>query len=457
MIHFTDFFRLPPDTLESYGAYNVSLLSDLPVFIDPFLLYASPNPRYRQQHEAMIRYLKFLRDEALAHPLSDEQLRAWGTFPEVPENWMGFCREGNRGKGLGLDFARSLEKNFKTVFNAFGSPSIPRDSHIEELALLEDGIARDYISDYTMNLAKPLLLNFSEEFARLHLKPSQRRVVTVEKVSFDYGTKTWQDAKYMLPYVHGRHVILVPKDILTRDLAWINRKDMEEDLPEVLRFMPDDERKKRAWAYYTQLIPDEATATEVQIGRARRQVYAHDPLLIEYYVRYKETRTEDARNRSSAFLAQADRIFRANANELRKLLQSMRFYSQPGDTIQGARQRLTILKRAVEERGADQLFYLDGKPLRRLDDLSVLRRLIWLAGSREPGDTVSIAKIVSFRFAGRSDLKSLVAATGAEGPAIAIFAFTDEELRRAQEVVRQSDPAIRPNLFVIDTRLTGDA
>ena len=40
-LHFTDEFGVDPTVLRSHGAYNVSLISDLPLFIDPFLLFTS--------------------------------------------------------------------------------------------------------------------------------------------------------------------------------------------------------------------------------------------------------------------------------------------------------------------------------------------------------------------------------------------------------------------------------
>ena len=37
-IYFTDFFEVVPSDLESYGAFNVSLINDLPLFIDPLFI-----------------------------------------------------------------------------------------------------------------------------------------------------------------------------------------------------------------------------------------------------------------------------------------------------------------------------------------------------------------------------------------------------------------------------------
>ncbi len=41
MVYFSDIFNVDESILEEYGAMNISLINDLPLFIDPFLLYAS--------------------------------------------------------------------------------------------------------------------------------------------------------------------------------------------------------------------------------------------------------------------------------------------------------------------------------------------------------------------------------------------------------------------------------
>ena len=38
MVYFSDIFNLDESILEEYGAMNISLLNDIPLFIDPFLL-----------------------------------------------------------------------------------------------------------------------------------------------------------------------------------------------------------------------------------------------------------------------------------------------------------------------------------------------------------------------------------------------------------------------------------
>ena len=40
-IYFSDFFNVDEDIIESYGAVNISLINDMPLFVDPFLLFNS--------------------------------------------------------------------------------------------------------------------------------------------------------------------------------------------------------------------------------------------------------------------------------------------------------------------------------------------------------------------------------------------------------------------------------
>jgi hypothetical protein len=63
-LYFSDFFEVAANTIETYGAFNISLLADLPLFIDPFLLFNSKKPEYQALHDRMITYLRFLRDKS---------------------------------------------------------------------------------------------------------------------------------------------------------------------------------------------------------------------------------------------------------------------------------------------------------------------------------------------------------------------------------------------------------
>lgn len=79
-IYFSDAFALSKELLEKYGAFDLSLINDLPLFIDTFLLFNSSDPTYQDLHAGIIAYLRFLRDEAVGGHLNDGLLEAWLTF-----------------------------------------------------------------------------------------------------------------------------------------------------------------------------------------------------------------------------------------------------------------------------------------------------------------------------------------------------------------------------------------
>jgi len=76
--------------VEAYGAFDISLINDLPLFIDPFLLFDSTKPEYKALHEEIIRYVKPLEREA------DLQIMFRLTWHGSP---LDVNREVNNGRG----------------------------------------------------------------------------------------------------------------------------------------------------------------------------------------------------------------------------------------------------------------------------------------------------------------------------------------------------------------------
>src|SRR5690625_7867249 len=109
-IYFSDFFEVSPKELEAYGAFDPSLINDLPLFIDPFLLFNSDKPEYQKLHDDIIQYVAFLRDRSEKEGISKGLIKAWFLFPEVKQTWFGYSKIGNGGSGLGQKFARSEER-----------------------------------------------------------------------------------------------------------------------------------------------------------------------------------------------------------------------------------------------------------------------------------------------------------------------------------------------------------
>lgn len=228
-VFFSEAFGVPRATIEAYGAFDISLLADLPLFIDPFLLFNSKKPEYQKLHDSIISYIRFLRDSSNSNAATEAQLRTWYCFSEVKQNWFGFTKMGNGGNGLGIDFARSFHGSLNEILKNFGDEAITKSSHLEKVALIKKGVGKDHISDFTTNLIKEYLYSYTEEFAKLHLQDSQCKVVAVNNVKFNYETERWESASFRLPWRDGDHIVLTPMDMLTREDTWINRGDLVAD------------------------------------------------------------------------------------------------------------------------------------------------------------------------------------------------------------------------------------
>ncbi|MBF6630685.1 MAG: hypothetical protein ITG01_05990 [Comamonas sp.] len=163
-IYFSDIFNVSPNIISEYGAFNISLINDLPLFIDPFLIFNSDDEKLKILHKEIIKYVVFLKSKS-NEKITDGLIKHWYYFPEVKQNWFGFCKNGNGGNGLAGKFAQSLKHGLSGIFKDFGEESIG-GSHIGKLSLVKEGVGKDNISDFTCNLIKGFLAEYTSELAR---------------------------------------------------------------------------------------------------------------------------------------------------------------------------------------------------------------------------------------------------------------------------------------------------
>jgi hypothetical protein len=381
-IYFSQVFDIEPDVLEAYGAFDVSLINDLPLFVDPFLLFNSKNSTLRSLHDEIIRYLRFLRDKAAAGELDDGLLEAWFTFREVKQNWLGFSLTGNEGSGLGMDFARALHRNLNTVFKSFGNETITRGSHLEKLCLIRDGVGRDNISDFTTTLIKEYLLRFTQTFALEQLTAEQRRVFAVNKVRFNYETESWEPDRFELPAFDGDYVLLTPKSILTKSEIWINRPDLLRRLSAIADAQPNEVLRAQVNNYFARQLSKKPTEREIQAARVR--TLEEFPELIEHYIRDKEDDGERAESVSKQRVREAEVIYQQEVQALRdQLVQLTAFYQTGATTYEEAKARALYLKDVIENKDGYRIFYRRGEALTREDDLQLLYRLVWFRSASD--------------------------------------------------------------------------
>lgn len=463
--------------VDDYGAFDISLIGDLPLFIDPFLLFNSDKPEYKRLHDELIRYLVFLRDKAKRGPVNEGLLRAWYCFPEVKQTWLGFSLEGNEGRGLGIDFARSLHENLHQIFDEFGTEKITKGSHIEKVCLIKDGIGRDNISDFVTNLIKDFLCTYTQEFAQQALRPEQRRSIAINGAVFNYETETWQSKTYSLPWANDDFVILTPKDMLTRDETWINRRDLIRGFEEIPKAIPDDQLRAQVSNYFERVLvrPIDKEPAQKDYDEAALRTILEFPELIDYYIRLKEQRGDEAADISSDKVRLTELVFVQQLRDIQHLLQTTAFYSVESNSHQEAHERLAYLKDVIENKGGHRLFYSGDEPIKRESDLQILYRLVWFGTpsdvSREVNDgrgpsDFKISRgakdktIVEMKLAKNTHLKRNLQkqaevykkASDAHHAIKVILFFTSEEEEHTLEILEELNMLNNPDIVLIDAR-----
>jgi len=475
-IHFSDFFDVDPVALDAYGAFNVSLINDLPVFIDPFLLFNSPKPEFRALHDGMIKYIRFLRDISSGGGIRDGLVNSWYRFPEVKQNWMGYSKVGNGGSGLGRVFANALHENLNSLFTDFGEEQITQGSHLEKLCLIKDKVGRDNISDFTTNLVKGFLCRYTEEFARSHIAPERLKRMPVQHVSFNYETRSWTTEHFTLPYIDGDYVLLTPKEILTKDDAWINRHDLIGDFEDIASSVPNDQLRAQINDYFLLSLPQDANKKETEeavIATLRRF-----PALIDYYIRYKEEHGDEATAVSEDRVRETEEVFIEQVGNLaNQLANETQFYERSGDSYQEAFDRVMFLKHVIEDNDGYKFFYVDKQPVKRESDLQLIFRLTWYASDfavdaevnngRGPVD-YKISRgskdstLVEFKLASNSKLKKNLenqvevykAANKTKQAIKVILCFSEAEIEKVATVLNELKLSDDPNIIVIDADRT---
>src|SRR3989344_7642748 len=369
-IYFSNVFNIKHSVIENYGALDISLVCDNPAFVDPFLIFA--NPKYKDLHNFIIKYLKFLRNLSLqkqGQELENGAFNHYYKFPEVKQAWLGYSVAGNAGLGLGKDFAVSLYKNLHKIFSKFGDENITESSHLEKLCLVEEGVGVDKISDFTLNLIKSFLLEYTQKFAKKHLDKSLLSEFPVRKVNFDFGKGIWSDARFTLPflYVKGKKefVLLVPKEMLTREDTWISKNDFLENDSAIFSAIPNDELRAKINKYFydnLQIKLNKKKQAEKDYSKKSRanslsKTVWEYPELLDYYIKFKEQKKSDALKSHVADPESVNFFFDASAIQKEFSSKSFKKLTSFDDCVA----RIDFFKKTLESNSKD--LYLKGKPL----------------------------------------------------------------------------------------------
>lgn len=375
-LKFSELFEVEKETLEEEGFVDISLLCDLPLFIDPFLIFGSQKEEYQTLNNEINKYLLFLKNKAINYDLTTGLLKSWFTFSEVSNNWLGYCKFGNKGSGLGPKFAKNLYFNLKNKLNNFGSSDILKVDHIEKLCLIDDNIGSDNISDFVVNIIKKFFLDKTQDFAQKYLKNEHCKMFKVDKAYFDYKLERWMPKQYYLPFINDEYIILTPIDMLTKDSSWLNTNDMLDRFYLIVEKIPNEQLKFEINNYLSSLYKKDMTKEEKR--KNQLDVIKEFPVLIDYYLLDREDTVDEASARGIEKSLFIDETISIIVQGIANALKETRFYDCDDSSFEEAKKRAYYLKKSIEDNDVYRLFY-DSKGNVRLtkeEDLQLLFRLV---------------------------------------------------------------------------------
>lgn len=488
---FSERFGVEAKKIEEYGAVDISLVCDMPLFIDPMLIFNSDEPEYQKLHQEMIQFFSFLYEKS-AQGLTSKEISAWFNFSEVPNNWLGYSLVGNKGLALGKKYATFLYEN---ISFAIEDNSISKGKHIEKAMLLYDGSGKDKISDLTVNLIKHYLCEYTEVFAKEHINPDLCAVQYVDKAYFSFETESFVSKEYYLPYIFdskGRreYVLLTPSNILREDEPSINRRDFLESHESVRSSIENDSLRTYVNNYIAKAVasyiaqqershkkPSEKTIRKIEKD-AFKDVVSQYPVLYDYYVALQENSAAAIRKKSYEEFKEQHARFIDSAKELIALCSSEPgIFNQALTAREEAKCRIRYYKHIIEDCDGYRNLYVDGKRISKEGDLQRLFQFVWYGteykldaevnNGRGQADFI-VSKgsgnqnIIEFKLASNSRLSHVFeqvevyeAANQAENSLVVIFYFTEAEYRITMSMIeeKQLRSEIGESIFLVDCRI----
>ena len=487
---FSEYYGIATSIIEEYGAVDISFVCDLPLFIDPMLIFNSEKKEYKKLHEKIIKYFHFLYKKA-QEGLSPKELGAWFEFNEVPNNWLGYAMAGNKGAALGKQYAKFLYKN---IGFAISTNNITKSSHIEKIMLLYEGSGKDKISDLTVNLIKGFLCSYTENFAKQYMDSKYLKKMCVEKAEFNYETESFISKEYLLPYIinekeKSEYVLLTPKDILREDEPAINRKAFYESYDDIRGMIDNDVLRtyvnnyigKAVLEYEERQKRNRKAINERSIKRiekeAFKEVVREYPQLYDYYIKYVEDNPEKVRVVANEEREEElDKFYSNSRTLISKVFKAGYVVNENIEAREEAKNRLKFFKHIIEDCDGYKALYYNGKQIAKEKDLQRLFKFVWYGTSykvdAEPNNGrgqadfivskgVSNQNIIEFKLASNSNLahvftqiKIYEAANCADGSLVVIFCFSEKEMEYAETVVNDEGygDAIGKAIFLIDCR-----
>lgn len=211
----SDYYGIP--LLQSEMDFAIPYMDeDIPLYVDPFLLWKSPSQMDNMQHLGILEtfnsigrmYLDGKREDAVSNLVF---------LSECDEVGLGLSKT-RKGRPISNDVAKEILELFKAI------PQVQQYGfkHFEQIQLLVDQISKDRISDIACSLMKSFLIDYTIDHCMKLGIPMQN--VGVFRYDYKQGKVIKEDVKLPVNEESKQPVLFVPKRWL-RFTPWLNYDD----------------------------------------------------------------------------------------------------------------------------------------------------------------------------------------------------------------------------------------
>ena len=160
---------------------------DIPLYVDPFLLWKSPSLQDQSLHTAITNSFNHL-NYLIKKGRGEDAINVLVNLSECPEVGLGVSKSRN-GVKIGIKQAKEILSLFVDIpeYSQFGF------THFEIIQLYISGISKDRVSDIACNYIKSFLIDYTIEQCEINRIPTEGvildSVYNYQKHAFDFNKK----------------------------------------------------------------------------------------------------------------------------------------------------------------------------------------------------------------------------------------------------------------------------
>lgn len=204
---FSDFFKL--DTNKELDFLDIYAYQDIPLFLDPYGISAMGTKWAIDCENQIATYFQYLID-SINKGDKNTTKKLLNAFHEVNEIALGYSSGIPKGRGIGIEQAKQIQRSFET--SAAAKSGDIKD--IADCAIMIPGISRDKISDITANILKRNLVLYTQIQCDKYKIPTKRVAINN---AFDFETFQFTSYFAELPVIDGYPKILLPISSVRQD------------------------------------------------------------------------------------------------------------------------------------------------------------------------------------------------------------------------------------------------